>query len=148
MSTRMQRFVRITALIATLSASTLFATQAQAGDCLSCGQPSNGSEALSAGVGIVMLGSMSMVMGSGQVVVDSVKTAADGVTVVLKGSTEAASATVKLSGKGIEKAALVSGAVIEVSATTTGYLLISAGKALAFIPNEVGSSLMHHARVQ
>lgn len=135
------------ALITALFAASTLPLAAQAGTgCLSCGT-SNGSEALSLGVGIIVLGSMSMVAGSGQVVVDTVKTAADGVTIVLKGSTEAASTTIKLSGKGLEKLALVSGAVIEVSATTTGYLLVSAGKALAFIPNEIGSALLHHNKV-
>ncbi|MFZ6657433.1 hypothetical protein [Undibacterium sp. TJN19] len=143
MSTRIQKL----ALISVLFTSIALPLGAQAGDCLSCG-PSNGSEMLSGGAGIVLLGSMSMVAASGQVIVDTVKTAADGVTVVVKGSTQAVSATIKLSGKGIEKAALVSGAVIEVSATSTGYLLVSAGKALAFIPNEVGSALMQHNKVQ
>ena len=134
-------------LISALCASSLMPLAAQAGNgCPSCG-PSNGSEALSMGMGFLVLGSMSMVAGSGQLVVDTVKTAADGVTVVLKGSTQAASATIKLSGKGVEKLALASGAVVEVSALTTGYLLVSAGQVLAFIPNEIGNALMHHQKI-
>jgi len=139
--------IRKIALIAALCASSLLPLSAHAGrGCISCG-PSGGSEALSMGVGIIMLGGFSMVAGSGEMIVDTVKAGADGVTVVLKGSTQAVSTTVKLSGKGIEKIGLVSGAVVEVSATTTGYLLVSAGKVLAFIPNEIGTALMHHNKV-
>ncbi|MBC3862931.1 hypothetical protein H8K32_12535 [Undibacterium jejuense] len=118
-----------------------------AADCVSC-TPSNASETLSLGAGFVVLGTMSVLVGTGAVIVTSVEKAADGITVVLKASGQAASTTVKLSGKVVEKAALVSGAVVEVSATSTGYLLIASGKAIAFIPNEVGNALLHHNKVQ
>lgn len=135
------------ALLTTLCAAATMPIAAHAGNvCMSCG-PSGGSEALSLGVGIVVIGSMSMLEGSGKIIVDTVSTAADGVTVVLKGSTQAVSTTIKLSSKAIEKTALVSGTAVEVSATTTGYLLVSAGKVLAFIPNEVGNALMHHNKI-
>jgi hypothetical protein len=31
--------------------------------------------------------------------------------------------------------------------TSTGALLVAGGKVLAFIPNEIGKTLIHHARV-
>jgi hypothetical protein len=34
-----------------------------------------------------------------------------------------------------------------VTAISTGYVLVMSGKALAFIPNEVGQALLHHSRV-
>ena len=120
---------------------------AQANDCPSCGG-SRASEGLSVGAGIVVLGSMSMLVGSGTVIVQSVETVADGVTVVIKGSAEVASVTLKLSGKAINSAALVSGTVLEATVVSTGYLLISAGKAIAFIPNELGNGLLYHAKAK
>ncbi|MFZ6688334.1 hypothetical protein ACO0K0_11345 [Undibacterium sp. SXout11W] len=116
-------------------------------DCLSC-TPSTASEAMSLGIGMVVYGSMSAIAGSGDIVVTSVETAADGVSIVVTASGQAIRTTIKLSGKAIEKSALVSGIVIEVSATSTGYLLIASGKAIAFIPNEVGNALLHHHQVQ
>ena len=124
-----------------------FAPMSHAADCLSC-TPSTASEALSMGVGMVVYGTMSTIVGSGAVVVTSVEAVADGVKVVLKASGQAASTTIKLSGKAVEKLAIASGTVVEVSATATGYLLIASGKAIAFIPNEVGNALLHHNQVQ
>lgn len=120
---------------------------AQANDCPSCGN-SNASEGLSVGAGVVVLGSMSMLVGSGAIIVQSVETVADGVTVVIKGSAEVASVTLKLSGKAINSAALVSGTVLEATVVSTGYLLVSAGKAIAFIPNELGNGLIYHAKAR
>jgi hypothetical protein len=81
---------------------------------------SKGSEAMSAGAGFVMLGSMSAIAGSAYVVV-----------------TGAAA-------EGLSNAA---GKAITVTATSTGHVLVLSGKALAFIPNEIGKSLLHHSRV-
>ena len=124
-----------------------FAPMSIAADCSSC-TPSTASEALSMGMGMVLYGTMSTIVGSSTVVVTSVEAVADGVTVVLKASGQAASTTIKLSGKAVEKLAIASGTVVEVSATATGYLLIASGKAIAFIPNEVGNALLHHNQVQ
>lgn len=112
---------------------------------------SRGSEALSLGVAVVSLGTMSALQGSGRVVIDAVEFSAETATLVLKrvgqGGSEASQVTLKLSAKGLEKSALVVGAGLEVSVVSTGYLLISAGKALAFIPNQVGQTLLHHEKL-
>lgn len=112
---------------------------------------SRGSEALSLGVAVVSLGTMSALQGSGRVVIDAVEFSAETATLVLKrvgqGVSEASQVTLKLSAKGLEKSALVVGAGLEVSVVSTGYLLISAGKALAFIPNQVGQTLLHHEKL-
>jgi hypothetical protein len=125
---------------------------AQANDCPSCtdsrASESKASEGLSVGAGMVVLGSMSMLVGSGTIIVQSVESIADGVTVVIKGSATAASVTLKLSGKAFNNIALASGTVLEVSVVSTGYLFISAGKAIAFIPNELGNGLLYHAKAR
>lgn len=112
---------------------------------------SRGSEALSLGVAVVTLGTLSALEGSGRIVVDAVEVSADTTTLVLKrlanGASQASTVTLKLSGKALEKTALVVGAGIEISVVSTGYILISAGKALAFIPNQVGQTLLHHEKV-
>ncbi len=114
-------------------------------------EASRGSEALSLGVAVVTLGSMSALDGSGRIVIDAVEASAETSSVVLKRvgqeGSEISRVTLQLSGKGLEKSALVVGAGIEISVVSTGYILISAGKALAFIPNQLGQTLLHHEKV-
>lgn len=145
-STRHIRLGKITAVILLLAASCL-AMSAHAKDCLSCG-PSKASEGISESTGMIVSGTVGALVASGQVVIQSTESSAEGVTIVVKGSGEAASATIRLSGKVLERAALISGNVIEVTAVSTGYLLVAAGKALAFIPNEIGNALLQHAKVE
>jgi hypothetical protein len=39
------------------------------------------------------------------------------------------------------------GTVVQTSATAAGVILSTAGKVLAFIPNEIGKALMHNERL-
>jgi hypothetical protein len=43
--------------------------------------------------------------------------------------------------------ALAVGTVVTVSAISTGLMLVAAGEALAFIPNEIGKALLHHEKI-
>ena len=42
---------------------------------------------------------------------------------------------------------LAAGAVVNVVALSTGHMLVMSGKAIAFIPNELGKALLHHSKV-
>ena len=42
----------------------------------------------------------------------------------------------------------VCGAAVSVVAMSTGVMLVSAGKAIAFIPNEIGKALLHQTPVR
>ena len=130
---------------------TVFTAPARA-DAHGGSQLSNASEALSAAAGFVVLGSMSAVAASGYVVVASVETVADGVVVVLKGASAGAEASVQasvqLSGAAAQGLSDAAGKAVTVTATSTGHMLILSGKVLAFIPNELGKSLLHHSRVE
>ncbi|MTW02766.1 hypothetical protein [Pseudoduganella ginsengisoli] len=108
---------------------------------------SNASEELSMAGGIVVLGSMSAVAASGYVVVSAVETVADGVVVVLKGASAGVEASVQLSGAAAQGLSDAAGKAVTVTATSTGHILVMSGKMLAFIPNELGKSLLHHSRV-
>lgn len=108
---------------------------------------SHGSENLSAGAGVVLVGSMSMLAASGQVVVGSVTAAADGSVVVLKGLSDATGASITLSGQAARGLSVAVGTVVGVVAISTGHILVLSGKAIAFIPNEIGKSLLHHSEV-
>ncbi len=116
-------------------------------DCPSCGV-SKASEALSTAGSTVLQGSLMTIGASGVLVVESSSAVANGVIIVMKTAADAASVTVQLSGEGLQQLGLVSGAIIQATAVSTGHLLISAGKVIAFIPNEIGKALVYHARVK
>ena len=41
---------------------------------------------------------------------------------------------------------LATGTVLEVVTASTGQVLVMSGRAIAFLPNEAGKALLHHAR--
>jgi hypothetical protein len=88
-----------------------------------------------------------LVAGVGSVVVTSVEASADGVAWIVESSVDGACGSVRFSGHAIGASAFAVGAVITVTAIGTGLLLSAAGRVIAFIPNEVGKSLMYNQRV-
>ncbi|WP_394779511.1 hypothetical protein [Undibacterium sp.] len=125
--------------VAALLLSSLLAGKAQA-NCLSC--DASGFSAY-----VVVGGSMSLVAASGTIVVESVEKVADGVVIVFKGASQAGKASIKLTGAVAGGLSVAAGTVVETAAMSTGTMLIVSGKALAFIPNEIGSSLLHQSKV-
>lgn len=115
-------------------------------DCLSCGL-SRASEALSRSLGTVVEGSLTSVGASAMVIVSSVEVLAEGSVVIVRGVANGVSVSIQLSGQALQGVAMVSGTIIQVSTVATGHMLISAGKVIAFIPNELGKALLHHEKV-
>jgi hypothetical protein len=99
-----------------------------------------------AGSALVVGGSLSAVAATGSVVIASVQVVAGSVIIVLEGASHAAQATIRLSGQAVAGASLVAGTAISVVTLASGYVLITAGEAIAFIPTEVGKALLHHSR--
>jgi len=83
---------------------------------------------------------------AGQLSVASVQASGKVTTVVLKGAQSGAEFSVQVASKGLEGSALAVGVTITAVASATGHLLVQGGKALIFVPNEVGRSLLHHSR--
>ena len=134
-------------LFAPLFASLLFCASAGAqangngnGDASA---PSRASTDVSAEV---IGGSILMVAVGGSVVVAGVHASGDGLELVLQGAGQASTATVRLSGEAARGLSVAAGTVLDVVATSTGHVLVLSGKALAFIPNEIGKALLHHER--
>jgi len=125
-------------LCATLSC--LAFASAQAAD------PSAPSRAVSEVTGSLVLGSLVAVSVAGSVVVASVTTVGNGIEVVLEGAGQASRATVRLSGEAARGVSIAAGTVLQVVALSTGQALVLSGKVIAFIPNEIGQALLHHAR--
>lgn len=128
----------------------LLSNLAQAENCPSCGSSnvSNASNALSLATSTVIEGSIDVSAAAGSIVIESVAAVSDGIVIVTKSASDATSTTIKLSGKGLQQLGLASGTVLQVSAVVTGHLLIVAGKAIAFIPNEIGKELVYQAKLK
>ena len=94
--------------------------------------------------GVLLAGSLSTLQLSGQAVVASVETVADGTVLVLRGASDAGTASVRVVGT---VAGVVAGSTVRVVAMSTGCALIAAGRMIAFIPNEVGRALVHQSRM-
>lgn len=87
---------------------------------------------LSAGVGLTVV---------------AIESTAKGTVWVLQRASDGVKVSVQFSGNVARGAALAAGTVVMVSVITTGAVLSAAGEAIAFIPNEVGASLIHNERV-
>lgn len=105
--------------------------------------PSQASAKLSA---VVVGGSILTVAAAGSVVVASVRTVGEGLEIVLESAVDASRATVRVSSTAAGGLSLATGTVLEVVTASTGQVLVMSGKAIAFLPNEAGKALLHHAR--
>ncbi|WP_342117004.1 hypothetical protein [Pseudoduganella sp. OTU4001] len=114
-------------------------------------QAADGSQASANGLSdftaSVVAGSMVTVLVGGSLVVASVETIGDGVSVVLENAADGSKATVRLSGKALEGVSLAAGTAVSAVAMSAGHALVVSGKVIAFLPNEAGKALLHHSRV-
>ncbi|PTT77624.1 hypothetical protein DBR42_24830 [Pelomonas sp. HMWF004] len=55
--------------------------------------------------------------------------------------------SMRIAGRLLDGVVLAPGAVVCITVASTGALLTTAGRLLAFIPNEAGKALLHHERV-
>ena len=77
----------------------------------------------------------------------AIESTARGTVWVLERASDGARLSVEFSGKVVAGAATSIGTAVVVTAISTGYVLSAAGEAIAFIPNEIGASLLHNERV-
>lgn len=111
------------------------------------GDPSGDISVMSGFASVVLVyGSLMGAGASGEVVVESVEKVGDATVVVVKGMSDGARATLRLSGTAAGNVSVGVGKVVKVTATASGHLLSVAGEVLAFLPNEIGKSLLHHSR--
>jgi hypothetical protein len=77
----------------------------------------------------------------------SVQASATGTVWVLERASDGTRATVTLSGQALEGASIAVGTAIGVVAISTGWILVNASQAIAFIPNEIGAALLYNERI-
>lgn len=104
------------------------------------------SENLSAASGKIVSGSTGVLGASGELIVAGVEQSANGVSIVVKNAAGASGEFVTVLIDGAQAASVVTGQVLQASATSVGHVLVASGKVIAFIPNEIGQSLIHQSR--
>ena len=106
---------------------------------------SSASEASLAASGFVVAGSSELITGSAQLVVTSLQVAGESMVVVMRGVSDAATVSVRTSAQVAGAASLAVGSAVTVVSESLGHALYASGKLIAFIPNEIGRSLIHHS---
>lgn len=107
---------------------------------------SEASTKMSTASSTIVAGSTTVITGSGQLMVTGIEAAGESLLVTLKGASDAGTVVLKISSAVAGAASLAVGTTVTIFAEATGYMLTASGKLLAFIPNEVGQSLLHHAQ--
>lgn len=134
-------------LMAVCTGLVALAMQARADEpCASCGS-SNASRSMGDASGLVVAGSMMTIAGTGSVIVESVTALGDVSVVVLKGVSNGAEVSVRVTGDVARQCSKAVGQSVQVVATSTGNMLVMSGKAIAFVPNEIGLALLHQNKL-
>jgi len=96
----------------------------------------------------VLVAAPAMLLAGGAVLtVVSVHTSATGTVWVLERASDGAHATLQFAGSAAGASLAASGAAVVVTAVATGWLISTAGQAIAFVPNQIGASLLYNERV-
>lgn len=118
------------------------ASQARAHD------PSAASSAASMLPVVVSVAAPVGVISAGAVfTVAAVQVSAAGTVLLLRGASEAVEASVTVAASSAAAVSVAVGTVASVSACSAGWVLSTAGRAIAFIPNEIGRALLYDQRV-
>ncbi len=96
----------------------------------------------SVAAGVLVAGTLGALQLSGQAVVASVETVADGTVIVLRGASDAGTASIRVAGA----VSVGVGTAVRVVATSTGCAIVAAGRMIAFVPNAVGRELVRQSR--
>lgn len=113
-------------------------------------QPRAGSEASELSllpVAVSVVGPVLLLNAGAQWTVAAVEASAAGTVWVLERASDGARASLQLSGRVVEGVSVGVGTAVVATAVSTGVLLSAAGQVVAFVPNEIGRTLMHHERL-
>jgi hypothetical protein len=98
-------------------------------------------------VAAVGYGASAALAGTAQLTVLSVQASAEGVTWIVERASDGVRSTLRFAGQVGGALSIAAGQAITVVAMGTGWVLCTAGRALAFVPNEVGSRLLYSQRI-
>ncbi|WP_372527781.1 hypothetical protein [Piscinibacter sp.] len=96
----------------------------------------------------VSVAAPAMILSAGATLsVVAVEAAADGTVWVLERASDGARASLTLSAQAAGGVSVAVGTVVVVTNFSAGWVLSAAGKAIAYIPNEIGAALLYNERV-
>ena len=98
-------------------------------------------------VAVSMVAPAGLIVSGAAFTVVAVTAVAEGTLWVLERASDGARFSVTLSAASVGAASLAVGTAVTVVACSTGWVLSAAGKAIAFIPNELGKALLYNERV-
>lgn len=121
---------------------------------LGCGGPArahDGASELSAlsmlPVAISVAAPVGLISAGAAFTVVAVESAAGATVWVLERASDGARASITLSAQVAGGVSVLAGTAVVATAISAGWVLSAAGKAVAFIPNEIGKALLYHERV-
>ena len=88
-----------------------------------------------------------LLAGGAALTVVSVHASATGTAWVLERASDGARATLEFSSRAAGASLAGAGTAVLVTALSTGWLISAAGQAIAFVPNQIGASLLYNERV-
>ncbi len=100
-----------------------------------------------AGVGASVALPVALSTAGAVLVIKGVEASGTGTVYVLERVSDGARASVQVSGKVAEGVSTTVGTAVTVSAIATGLVLSVGASVIAYIPNEIGRSLMHNTKV-
>jgi hypothetical protein len=106
---------------------------------------SNASAASLAASGFVVAGSSELIQTSANLTVTALQIAGETVVIVMRGAAESVTVSVRTSATIARDASVAVGSAVRVVAESVGYALYVGARLIAFVPNEIGRALIHHA---
>jgi hypothetical protein len=85
--------------------------------------------------------------GTASLAVVAVEASADGVVWIVERASDGVRGTIRFTRDVAGGLSIAAGQAITVVAMAGGWLLCTAGKAIAFVPNEIGSTLLYSQRI-
>jgi hypothetical protein len=115
--------------------------------------PSDASAAASAlsialPIGVSVAGPAMLLSAGVSLTVVAVQASAVGTVWILERASDGARVSVEWAASGVKAASMAVGTALAVTVLSTGWVLSAAGEAIAFIPNQVGASLIHNEKIQ
>lgn len=103
------------------------------------------SAGLSQATASVIGGTASVIAAGASLTLIAIEKAGESVVWILKDISTGATVSIRASAHAAGTASMAVGTVVTIAASAAGYSIYLAGKMIAFIPSEVGRSLVHHA---
>lgn len=139
------RSFRISAVVAAATASALLIASTPAAWAYS--ELSEASALSLLPVAVSVAAPVALLAGGVALTVVSVQASAVGTVWVLERASDGSRATLHFSGHVAQGTAMSVGGAVMVTALASGWVLSTAGQAIAFVPNELGRALLHNERI-